>query len=74
MAVGGTTRRPAILAWANPWGFLDMVGNVSVWVEDSPRHWLHLASGDPLAVGGDPGKEGDFALAAGASWSDTRVR
>jgi hypothetical protein len=74
LAVGCNGRRAALVAWANPWGFLDMVGNVAVWVDDSPRHWLHLASGDPLAVGGDPGKETDFALAAGASWADARVR
>ncbi len=74
LAFGGKSRRPALMAWPNPWGFLDMVGNVAVWVDDPPRHWMHLASGDPLAVGGDPSDETDFALAAGVSWADTRVK
>ncbi len=67
-------RRAASLAWPNPWGFLDMVGNVAVWVDDSPRRWLQLAADDPLAQGGDPGYPSGFAMAAGVSWADVRVR
>ncbi len=74
LAFGCKGRRSASMAWPNPWGFLDMVGNVAVWVDDSPRQWLHLASGDPLAVGGDSADETDFALAAGVSWADPRVK
>jgi len=74
LAFGGKSRRPALMAWPNPWGFLDMVGNVAVWVHDPPRHWMHLVSGDPLAVGGNPSDDSAFALAAGVSWADTQVK
>ncbi len=73
LAFGCKGRRTALLAWPNPWGFLDMVGNVAVWVEDSPRHRLYLASDDPLAVGGDASDESRFAVAAGVSWADGKV-
>jgi|GEM_PF-4516915 Uncharacterized conserved protein len=66
--------RGASLAWPNPWGFLDMVGNVAVWVDDSPRQWMRLAADDPLAIGGDPHDPASFAVAAGVSWADSRVR
>lgn len=74
IAISTHERRPAARAWPNPWGYLDMVGNVAVWVEDSPRQWLRLAAEDSLAAGGDPSKETDFNMAAGASWADPRVR
>ena len=74
MAFGCKGRRAALSAWPNPWGFLDMVGNVAVWVDDSPRYKLHLASDDPLAVGGNPSDESRFAMAAGVSWGDGRVK
>ncbi len=67
-------RRSARLAWPNPWGFLDAVGNVAVWVDDAARPWLHLAPRDLLAMDGDPSSPSDFAVAAGACWADSRVR
>jgi formylglycine-generating enzyme required for sulfatase activity len=73
LAFGCAGRRPAQAAWANPWGFLDMVGNVAVWVEDSPHFWMHLAADDPLAVGGDYSDNSSFAAAAGVSWADGKV-
>jgi formylglycine-generating enzyme required for sulfatase activity len=74
LAFGAKSRRSVAMAWPNPWGFLDMVGNVAVWVDDSPRHKLHLAVDDPLALGGDPASPAAFAVAAGVSWADPRVK
>ncbi len=74
LAFGCKGRRSAALAWPNPWGFLDMVGNVAVWVDDSPRSKLHLVADDPLAVGGDSSDASSFYVAAGVCWADGRVR
>ncbi|MEY4489506.1 MAG: hypothetical protein RIQ79_2014 [Verrucomicrobiota bacterium] len=73
LAFGCAGRRSALAAWANPWGFLDMVGNVAVWVDDSLRYWTHLAADDPLAVGGDFSDSSSFAAAAGVCWADGKV-
>lgn len=74
LAFGCKGRRAASLAWPNPWGFLDMVGNVAVWVDDSPRSKLHLVGDDPLSVGGDSSDASAFYVAAGVCWADGRVR
>jgi formylglycine-generating enzyme required for sulfatase activity len=73
LAFGCSGRRPAVAAWPNPWGFLDMVGNVAVWVDDPLNYWMHLAADDPLAVGGDFSNDSSFSAAAGVTWADGKV-
>lgn len=73
LAFGCAGRRPAVGAWPNPWGFLDMVGNVAVWVDDPLHYWMYLAPDDHLADGGDYADDSSFAPAAGVSWADGKV-
>lgn len=66
-------------AWPNPWGVLDALGNVAVWVEDQigDVSWIRYLQRDPLAESGrDAGEPtaDEFALAAGFCWSDRHVR
>jgi len=76
---GATGPRPLDAAWPNPWGILDALGNVAVWVEDQigDASWIRYLQRDPLAEGdgsgGEPRAE-EFGLAAGFSWSDRHVR
>ncbi len=75
---GATGPRLMDAAWPNPWGVLDALGNVAVWVEDQigDVSWIRYLQRDPLAEGGNGGepKADDFALAAGFCWSDRHVR
>lgn len=75
---GATGPRPMDAAWPNPWGVLDALGNVAVWVEDQigDVSWIRYLQRDPLAEGANGGepKADDFALAAGFCWSDRHVR
>ena len=76
---GATGPRPIDGAWPNPWGILDALGNVAVWVEDQigDASWIRYLQRDPLAEGGGSStgeRAEDFGLAAGFSWSDRHVR
>lgn len=65
-------------AWPNPWGVLDALGNVVVWVEDQigDVSWIRYLQRDPLVGGAQNEAERpeDFGLAAGFCWSDRHVR
>lgn len=76
---GASGPRPSDAAWPNPWGILDSLGNVAVWVEDQigDASWIRYLQKDPLAEGGNGGGEPraeEFGLAAGFCWSDRHVR
>lgn len=78
MHTGAASTRTIDAAWPNPWGVLDGLGNVVVWVEDQigDISWVRFLQRDPLAQGGpgtDPRAE-EFALGAGFCWSDRHVR
>jgi hypothetical protein len=77
LPVAGVGPRPIWRSWANPWGMLDMAGNVAVWVEDSPLFVNRQASAlaaDPLSADGNAECPDDWACAAGATWADPRIR
>lgn len=75
---GARGPRPFDAAWANPWGILDALGNVAVWVEDQigDASWIRYLQRDPLAEGGSgaEARADEFGLAAGFCWSDRHVR
>ena len=76
---GAESGRGIDAAWPNPWGILDALGNVVVWVEDQigDASWIRYLQRDPLAEGQGSGADAraeDFSLAAGFSWSDRHVR
>ncbi|MBE2212987.1 MAG: SUMF1/EgtB/PvdO family nonheme iron enzyme [Opitutaceae bacterium] len=78
MHTGASGPRPFDAAWPNPWGILDALGNVAVWVEDQigDASWIRYLQKDPLAEGGNGGdaRAEEFGLAAGFCWSDRHVR
>lgn len=70
--------RFARCAWPNPWGLLDALGNVAVWVDEQPGPISWIAYGgerDPLSAGGTAAPNmRDYAVAAGPHWADLRLR
>lgn len=66
-------------AWPNPWGLLDAVGNVAVWVDEDPgpTAWIkHSHERDALSAGNRPEeiKNKDYAVAAGPHWADVQLK
>jgi hypothetical protein len=73
--VDGGEPRPLSGGWPNPWGLLDMLGNVSVLVDDEigDLSWVDaLRRHDALSRNAPDGSA--YALAAGFNWGDRVVR
>jgi hypothetical protein len=71
--------RPMHAAISNPWGFLDIIGNVLEWVADAPISKQALQAMIPLDSFAkceelEHAKANQFALAAGNHWANRRIR